>query len=288
MTDMQIFDDRACELGEGPLWHPERQQLFWFDIMGKRLLSRQGDTPLEWQFDEHVSAAGWIDHDRLLIASETALFEFDLNTEEQTYVTALEVDSPNTRSNDGRADPWGGFWIGTMAKNAEAGRGAIYRYFDGSLRKLFSRISVPNTICFDPDRCCAYYSDTLTGKVMRQPLDPETGWPEGKPGVFLDLREDGLNPDGAVVDAAGNVWIAEWGAARVSTYTPDGTLLGSMSADALHTSCPAFGGPGLTDLYCTSAQLMLLPEVLDRQPSNGMLFMSPGAGVGRAEPRVIL
>ena len=75
-----VFDKRSCRLGEGPLWHPERKQLFWFDILDKKFLSRQGDNQLEWAFDEHVSAAGWVSKDELLIASESQLFLFHLKT----------------------------------------------------------------------------------------------------------------------------------------------------------------------------------------------------------------
>ena len=77
----QVFDDRPCTLGEGALWHPERGQLFWFDILAGKLLSRDGDRRCEWSFTEMVSAAGWVDRTRLLIASETSLFLFDLDTE---------------------------------------------------------------------------------------------------------------------------------------------------------------------------------------------------------------
>jgi len=132
-----VFDDRRCELGEGPLWHPGRKQLFWFDILGKRLLTRTDDGARDWQFSELVSAAGWVDDENLLIASETALFRFDLDSGARSEVCALEADQPNTRSNDGRADPQGGFWIGTMGKTAEPGAGAIYRWFRGELRRLF-------------------------------------------------------------------------------------------------------------------------------------------------------
>jgi len=74
-----IYDDRPCELGEGPLWHPERQQLFWFDIINKRMMARQGQTRQSWDFDEYVSAAGWVDRDTLLIASETGLWRFAIS-----------------------------------------------------------------------------------------------------------------------------------------------------------------------------------------------------------------
>lgn len=284
----EVFDDRICRLGEGPLWHPERRQLFWFDILDKRLLSRRDGQPLEWQFEEQVSAAGWIDVDTLLIASESALFTFDLGTQERTFVHALEADDPVTRSNDGRADPWGGFWIGTMGKFTEPRAGAIYRYHAGELRRVADKITVSNSICFAPDGRSAYYSDTVMERVMRIALDPQTGWPNGDPTVHLDLRADNLHPDGAVTDADGNLWVAQWGASQVTCYDCAGQALTAVPAPALHTSCPAFGGPDLTDLYITSATSGLSDDDLRAQPHNGKTFVARGVGRGQAEPRVVL
>lgn len=283
-----VFDNRPCELGEGPLWHPERQQLFWFDIIGKRLMTRQGDQPQSWSFDEHVSAAGWVDRDTLLIASETGLWRFDLETGHKHLIAPLEADTPVTRSNDGRADPWGGFWIGTMGKQAEPKAGAIYRFWLGELRQLVPDITISNAICFAPDQSCAYYCDTVTAKVMQVGLNPDTGWPEGKPRVFLDLTRDGLNPDGAVVDADGNLWLAQWGASRVAVYDSTGQFRKAIAFDAAHTSCPAFGGAELTTLFCTTARQGLSAEQISAQPSNGMTFAAAGAGRGQAEHRVLL
>ena len=73
---VSVFDNRRCTLGEGPMWHPERGQPFWFDIMGRRLLTVEGGVQKEWSFGEYVSAAGWIDRDRMLVASQTALTVF--------------------------------------------------------------------------------------------------------------------------------------------------------------------------------------------------------------------
>lgn len=236
-TEVGIHDNRNCELGEGPLWHPLRGQLFWFDIIGKRLMTRDGDAPREWQFEEHVSAAGWVDQDTLLIASETALSRFDLTTGASEPLVALEADDPRTRSNDGRADPWGGFWIGTMGKEAEPELGAIYRFYRGELRQLFAPITISNAICFAPDQSCAYFTDTLTQKVMRQTLDDE-GWPNGDPEVLIDLRADGLFPDGAVVDGEGCLWIAQWGASRVARYSSDGEFLSAIPLPARSPALP--------------------------------------------------
>ncbi|WP_170435575.1 SMP-30/gluconolactonase/LRE family protein [Ruegeria arenilitoris] len=284
----QVFDDRPCALGEGPLWHPERQQLFWFDIVNKRLMTRDADGPQSWDFAEQVSAAGWIDRDTLLIASETGLWAFGLESGRKDRIVALEADNPVTRSNDGRADPWGGFWIGTMGKRAERGAGAIYRLWRGGLRQLVPGVTISNAISFAPDRSCAYFCDTATRQVRRWGLNPETGWPEGDSAVFLDLRAEGLNPDGAVVDAAGNLWIAQWGAARVAAYDAGGTFLRAVPFAAAHTSCPAFGGPDLTMLFCTSAREGLGADTIASHPTNGMTFAAENAGQGQAEHRVIL
>lgn len=283
----EVFDDRRCILGEGPLWHPERAQLFWFDIMRHRLLSRDATGPLEWRFDEPVSAAGWVDAETLLIASASALWRFDLRDGSKTQLCGLEQDNPVTRSNDGRADPWGGFWIGTMGRNAEGGAGAIYRFYQGKLHKLFGEITIPNAICFAPDRSRAYFTDTSTQKVMRVALDCE-GWSDVAPAIFLDLSDSGLNPDGAVVAKDGTVWVAQWGAARVAAYAPDGAFLRAVDVPGVHATCPAFGGADLRTLYVTSARQGLPADVAHDQSPHGQTFAVHGVTEGRPEPRVIL
>lgn len=284
----EIYDPTPCALGEGPLWHPERAQLYWFDILGRRLHTREAGETRTVQFEEHVSAAGWVDDSSVLIASETRLFVYDLERERAEDVEGLEADNPLTRSNDGRADPWGGFWIGTMAKDATIGAGAIYRYYGGRLTRLYSTISISNSICFSPDRKHAYFADTPTQKVMRQTLDPDHGWPDGDPEVWLDLSADGLFPDGAVVDAQGNFWNAQWGAGRVAAYAPDASFIRSVNIDAAHTTCPAFGGPGLSTLFCTSALQDVSDTNLATTDTHGMTFAAPETGAGQAEYRVRL
>jgi sugar lactone lactonase YvrE len=285
-----IFDHRRCELGEGPIWHPIREQLFWFDIKGRRLLTVGRDGPEEWAFPEMVSAAGVVSKDELLIASESALLRFNLVSGARAVVAPLEADSPATRSNDGRADPQGGFWIGTMGKLEGPGqgpKGAIWRYYKGELRRLFAPLAIPNAICFSPDGRSAQFSDTVTGQVMRVALD-SAGWPVGEPSVYLDLRAEGLNPDGAVMDREGVLWLAEWGAARVSAYAPDGSRLRSVAFDAPHTSCPAFGGDGGTTLFCTSALHLMDDAARAARPNAGKTFMAPGISRGQSEHLVML
>lgn len=280
---VQVFDDRTCTLGEGPLWHPGRKQLFWFDIIGCKLLSRSGDEQLSWQFDEHVSAAGWVDEDTLLIASETGLHRFDIGSGQHERIAVLEDKNPATRSNDGRADPHGGFWIGTMGKDAAPRAGAIYRFHAGQIELLYPEITISNSICFAPDGRTAYFADTPTSRIMRQTLD-DRGWPEGPAEVFVDLGADGLNPDGSVVDAEGCLWNAQWGASRVARYDADGRFLSAVEFSARQISCPAFGGADLTTLFATSAAEGLRGD----DPVQGQTFAKQTDTRGQAEHRVIL
>lgn len=281
-----IYDNRPCELGEGPLWHPLRGQLFWFDILGQRMLSVEKGEQRQWRFPEMVSAAGWVDRDMLLIAGERDLFLFDVETEEIESLVELEAQNRATRSNDGRADPMGGFWIGTMGKKAEPGAGAIYRYWRGELRRLFAGITISNAISFTPDGRTAHFTDTVTHRVMRVALDG-MGWPKGEPELFLDLRHEPSGPDGAVVDATGLFWLAQWGAGRVTAFAPDGSLVRQVAFDAPQTSCPAFGGPGLTTLYCTSAWEGMAAPARAARPRAGMTFHAEGIARGQAEARVL-
>lgn len=277
----QVFDERQCVLGEGPLWHPERQQLFWFDILSKQLLTREDGTPKSWQFDEYVSAAGWVSRNELLIASASKLFRFDLESGASVKLCDLEANNPITRSNDGRSDPMGGFWIGTMGIHAETGAGAIYRYHKGELRKLFGGITISNSICFSPDARTAYFADTERQSIRRVALDEE-GWPASEPALFVDLGADELNPDGSVVDGEGCLWNAQWGAGRLARYAPDGTFLQRISVPAVQVTCPSFGGSDFRTLFMTTAAEGLSGE------ADGKTYMTEAPVPGRAEHRVRL
>jgi sugar lactone lactonase YvrE len=272
-----IFDATQCQLGEGPLWHPLRGQLFWFDILGKRLHTKGQ----HWDFETYVSAAGWVSEDTLLVASAHALHKFTISTGTQDVICDLEADNPVTRSNDGRADPQGGFWIGTMGIQAQANAGAIYRYYKGDLRQLFASVTISNAICFAPDGKTAFFTDTPTQQIMRVALDRD-GWPKGDPVLHIDLQGTQFRPDGAVVDAAGNLWNAQWGAGRVAGYDPDGVFLESYSFAGLQSSCPAFGGADLTTLFCTSAAVGL------DGPAQGKTYATQTPHTGQAEHQVIL
>lgn len=240
MDGASVFSDYICQLGEGPSYDPAKDALFWFDIVNGKLLEK----PLGGVLKVHdlglmASAIAIIDDARQLIATEKGLFVRDVATGKLTLHTPIEADNPLTRSNDSRVHPCGALWTGTMGKDEEKGAGSIYWFFKGELRRLFSDITVSNSICFSGDGAIAYYTDTATGLLMRVACDPATGLPTGEPKVFVDHRSSKGYVDGSVVDGDGVLWNAIWGGKAVKAYSPDGTLLREIAMPVTQPSCPA-------------------------------------------------
>lgn len=278
-----------CTLGEGPLWHPERGRLFWFDIPHGTLHSTNafGGQPRMFSFGEPASAAGWVDRHTLIVATASGLQKLDLRTSEWQTLVALEADDPVTRSNDGRIAPDGSFWIATMGRQLEPRAGAYYRYRNGTLKTLITDVSIPNATCFSPDGRTAYLADTRRQVIWQWPLD-EAGNPQGERSTFVDLREDNLNPDGAVCDAEGYLWNAQWGASRLARYAPDGSLDRVVDLPVSQPTCPAFGGEDLRTLYVTSASEGLDEQALETQPDAGQVLMFKADVEGLPEHRAQL
>lgn len=278
----------SCDLGEGPLWHPKLESLFWFDINAFKMFNWKDDKLKVWSFSEPVSAAGWVDEESLIVATASSLIRLSLASDNRTVLVDLEADMPHTRSNDGRADPWGGFWIGTMGLSAEKEAGSIYRFYKGQLKKLHQNLTIPNSICFSPDKKFVYFADTRQEKIWRQNLDLDSGWPINEPTVFIDFRAQGLHPDGSVCDSEGFLWNAQYGASRLARYSPEGCLDRVENFPASQVTCPAFGGESYNTIFVTSACQGLNDEDLKVEPLAGKVFHFESDVVGLAEYQVEL
>ncbi|TPK91207.1 SMP-30/gluconolactonase/LRE family protein [Mesorhizobium sp. B2-4-12] len=290
MSEVSVFSDHICQLGEGPSYDPATDALFWFDIVNGRLLEKpvSGGALKIHELGQMASAIAIIDDKRQLIATETGLHVREVATGGMTLHTPIEADNPLTRSNDSRVHPCGALWTGTMGKKEEKGAGSIYWFFKGELRRLFSDITVSNSICFSPDGALAYYTDTSTGLLMRIACDPATGLPAGEPKVFVDHRSAKGYVDGSVVDRDGVLWNAVWGGKAVKAYSPDGTLLREVAMPVTQPSCPAFVGKNADRLAVTSAWSGKDEKQRQLDPQAGMTFLLDISVSGRFEPRVLI
>jgi sugar lactone lactonase len=287
---IRILDERACRLGEGPSYDTRTDTLFWFDILDRKLLEHRfaGGVTTVHDLPFMASAIFAVDAERQLVFAQNGLHVRDRASGRLTLHTPIEADNPVTRSNDARGHPCGAIWLGTMGIDEEAGAGAIYHFFKGRLTRLYANITIPNSICFAPDGVAAFFTDTLTQKMMRVAIDPATAMPLGEPVVFFVNTGDGYI-DGSVCDADGNVWNARWGAGALCRIAPDGReTLRIKIENSPQTSCPAFVGRALDRLIVTSANKLMSPEALAANPDAGKTSHIDQPVRGRAEPDVLI
>jgi sugar lactone lactonase len=271
----ELFIDSRCELGEGVFWHPLQDRLFWFDILNKTLFSATAGGIMvdRFTFDTIVTAAGVIDADNLAIASASGIYRLELSTDTRELIVPLGADSAVTRTNDGRVNKAGGFWIGTMGLKdpGKVAAGSLYQVRAGEVTTLLSDVFIPNGTCFSPDGRTAYFADTTLGAMRKVAVDPETGLPNGEWMDFTDASPPG-NPDGAVTDAEGFVWSARWGGSAVMRFAPDGRVDRVVKLPVSRVTCPALGGKDLRTLYITSAREGMTSEELAAEPLAGSVF----------------
>lgn len=182
-------------------------------------------------------------------------------------------DDPEIRFNDGGCDTAGRFWIGTMAYDETPGAGTLYRLdADGNVAVVLTGVTISNGVWFALDGRSAWYVDTPTNRVDRLVVDPATATVTRREPI-VEHVEPG-HPDGIAVDAEGGVWAALWDGSGVNRYDAQGRLTDVVRLPCTQVTCPAFGGPDLTDLYVTTSRRGL---PAGEQPAAGALFrVRPG------------
>ncbi len=286
-----VWHETCHELAEGPVAHPERSSILWFDIPHGLLYERpfSGGTVRQHALGVMASVAALVDRRRILIATERDLRLYDLDSRDSRAIHPFITDHPHLRSNDGRVHPSGALWISSMGKQAEPEQGAIWWFREGELRLLFERITIGNAICFGNGGRIAYFADSASRTIWRVTTDPETGLPTGDPAVFKRFADSEGEPDGAIVDADGRLWSAAWGAAAVYVWNVDATLFDYHRLPVSQPTCPAFFGENLDAVVVTSAYQNLAADArLSAEPLAGALFKLRCKARGIPEPYVRL
>jgi sugar lactone lactonase YvrE len=268
-----LIDNRATH-GEGPVWDAVNQILYWVDITACRLHSwtpEQGEA-LTYQFQEPVCAVAPIARDRLLIAFAKRLAYVrlpDLSIEE---ICAVEPGNPGNRCNDGKMDPAGRFWIGTMSQGGSIeGAGALYRLDENNtLTRVLDGLTISNGMGWSSDQRTMYFIDSPTREVWAFDFDPADSSITNRRTVVQVPDHLGL-PDGMAVAADGTLWVAHWGPGVVCQWCPEsGRLLTCVQTGCPHTTSCCFDGEG--QLCITTSRLGLDEAALADHPLSGGIF----------------
>jgi sugar lactone lactonase YvrE len=251
--EIAFFGTHRNKLGESPIWDDRRQCLWWVDSLAGLIHAGAADgTPIAtFAMDEAVGSIG-LAEGGLVAALADGFYAIDADTGAATPIAILPADA-TLRLNDGKADRAGRFLGGQMQLHGGAppSEASLWQLSAGRVTALTGGLKLTNGICFSPDGATLYFADSLEGVIRAHDYDAATG-AIGPRRDVVDCAAFGSGPDGATVDADGNLWVALVLAQAVACIAPDGTLLRRIALPIPYPACPAFGGPDLDTLYVTS------------------------------------
>ena len=264
-----------CDLGEGSLWDDENQVLYWIDIVQNKVFrfDPKNGSNLAYDVGENVGTVVLSLNDKPLLALRSGFAWLNPETGCVTKISDPESDKPHTRFNDGKCDPQGRFWAGTMVENSIEGDGALYCLdTDLTVSRKLTGISCSNGLVWSRDGRKFFYIDTPTSQIQRFDYDPDTAR-LSCPRVVVDIPSGAGAPDGMTIDEADGLWVALFGGGKVIRYdSSSGDPSFEVSVAAPNVTSCAFGGPKLDELYITTARVGLTDEARKQCPLAGSLF----------------
>lgn len=275
-------------LGESPMWHPVTRQLYWCDIVAGELHrwdSAQAQHQ-SWSLGSEVACCAPVSDGTLLLALRSGIAHFDPVTGRTTQIVGAPYDASMERFNDGKVDPMGQFWVGTLYEPRHPPLARLHRLTSGpagpQLQVLAEGITVSNGLAFSPDGQIAYRSDTTSHTLWRAELldggsrvGPWAVWarfPLRQPGQ--PLQAYGGRPDGAAVDSLGCYWVAMYEGQRLLRLDPSGQVLQKFALPVRCPTMPCFGGDDLKTLFLTSARQGRPADELLTQPLAGCVLQT--------------
>jgi sugar lactone lactonase YvrE len=274
-------------LGEGALWCPREQVLWWIDISSPslwRFEPRSGRVE-HWPLPKRPGSFALRKDGGFLFAFQKGFATLDEPGGEPHWRDVPGLALGDERFNDGKADRAGRFWTGTLDRKVGSAIGQLYRLEPGFRLTAMDRgFTISNGIGWSPDDRILYFTDTPSRRIYRYDFDAACGQIANRR-VFVEVEPGHGGPDGMTVDAQGYVWSAQFDRWCIHRYAPDGTLDRSIRLPVQRPTTCMFGGPDLATLYVTSARVDLPADAHASQPHAGGVFaLDPGVR-GLPEPR---
>jgi sugar lactone lactonase YvrE len=282
---VSVFRAIPAKLGEGVLWHPVRQSLFWVDILGRTVFETRldGDATRQLGLEQFVGALVPTADGGLVAALHRGIHRLDPETGATGLLaTPADHDPELLRFNDAKCDPQGRLWGGTIAFADTPGTAKLYRVDpDRSVRVMRTGVTVSNGLAWSADGRTLYYIDSPTRCVQAFDFDGDTG-AITRHRIALDLTSTPGFPDGCTIDTEGRLWIAHWDGARVTCWDPvKARLVDTLHVPVARPSSCTFGGPKLDTLFISSAADATTPAAAEGAPRGGYVFCADPGAQGR-------
>lgn len=265
-----------CFLGEGPLWIAELGCFFWVDIeKGNLHRYHLATEKLEIRhFPHRLAVVLEGQNGKLILGLDRKLVRYDWETEVIEELCEVESDLTLNRFNDGKVDPQGRIWIGTLSTLFTEGSGSLYR-IGTDLKPLtqLKNLTISNGMAWTADMQIFYFIDTPTKKIQEFTFDPESGAIEFRR-IAVEIPEGLGFPDGMCIDRDGMLWVAHYAGSGVYCWNPNtGQLLDKIELPVPHVTSCCFGGENLDVILITTAQENLTADDLEKYPQSGDVFL---------------
>ena len=277
----EVVPEHRSLLGEGPVWDRVHQTICWVDILRGEIHEYKPSQKLHktLSLNQMIGAVAICKNGNFLAALRNGFGFIDRVSGAVTMISDPEFHLPGNRFNDGKIDPGGRFWAGTMSHMDEPKMGNLYLFdTDFTVTKKINGISISNGLAWSADHKTFYYIDTPTYEVVAYDFDKSMGTIENNRTIITIDRNEG-SPDGMTIDNEGMLWIAHWDGWQVTRWNPEtGVKLNSYPFPVGRVTSCCFGGEKYQDLYITSARTGLTDEQLKEQPLAGSLFVIENIG----------
>ena len=286
-SPLECVLDVKASLGEGPVWSVDEQVLYWVDINAPALNRFDPATGINaaWPMPQSIGSFVLRASGGFVAAMRDGFWLVSRDGRPLRRIVGAPYDPAHHRFNDGRADPQGRFWAGSMNEKRDANTACLYRLDPNlELAAMIPGVMISNGLAWSPDARTMYHSDTPARTVWAWDFDAATGAIANRR-VFARFDGDKDRPDGAAVDREGCYWSAFYGAGKVVRLSPAGERLGEYPLAAMAPTMCAFGGPDLKTLFVTSARQRRDAEELERLPQSGGIFAMRVDVPGLPEPK---
>jgi sugar lactone lactonase YvrE len=262
-------------LGEGPVWDEQEGRLYWVDILSGKLFQYDPYQKRNKAFDmgEHLGCVALREEGGLVIARQSGFVFFDPKQRKVTSITESKFQSPDSRFNDGKCDPSGRFWAGTLSYDLEEGAGSLYcldQNLDAQVK--LRELTIPNGMAWNRKGDKFFFIDTPTRKVQAFDYDNASGEISNLVLVKRLDEEEGF-PDGMTIDREGALWIALYDGGKVIRIDPDsGEILFEVHLPVPQVTSCTFGGADFSELYITTGREHMSEKDINQWPLSGSLF----------------
>lgn len=287
MTADLVLDSKVF-LGEGPLWDAENKHLWWINIFAGELyrFDPASGSNEKYEMGQQIGTVVLQESGGVAVALENGFYSFNPDSQELHPIVDPEPNKPGNRFNDGKCDPAGRFWAGTMEKVEEQATGSLYSLEgNGEWTCRETNISISNGITWTSDQKTMYFIDSPTRQVDAYDYDVATGQISNRR-TAIQIPEGLGYPDGMSIDADDNLWVAMWSGWCVAKFDPrTGQLLQKVDLPVANVTACAFTGENLDELLITTARKGNTDEELEKQPHAGSLFHAKVDVTGTTIPK---